>query len=270
MTLKTICRWIFCILFVCLSSVFFASCSSKTVEEEIEEYDDSLIGTWITQYYSRNTIFCFKDDGTGYQRSLFQGRPDGFLRFKYVDYGNYMSIFKYEGEMTATSSILDGIYQIKNNSLLFEALFTRYNPEKYKYSLVPYMELSVETSLGKVSSITKDDVQVVRGEKIKLNSKIYSPGNKYEILDSYLVVKSSVEGVSDTINVTNLMNKDGEFSYEYSTFPFMGAEHKFCSCSLFTTYKLVGPIYLDLHDPKEFPREFVLKDDFPVVNFKQD
>ncbi len=278
MTLKTICRWIFCILFVCLSSVLFISC----VNDEAEFNSGSIVGSWINRYeyndWNRGRVFdilSFDEKGRGTLKTCVDGRfysNSRLFTYPYFAYiikeNNNLLMYKDDRNFSKTKIYYDDKYRIEGDSIVFGSygniIYKRFRPECSMYSFVPQMEYISETSFGRFSSFFDWVIGAIRGEKVKLTCRIFVPGSKYKILDSYLITSSNVWGARDSVNVTNLMNEKGEFEYELSTERFLDKEHQSCSISIYTTYRLLGPVY---GEDKNTEKEFVVQESFPALYF---
>ena len=275
MTLKTINRCLICILFVCFTSIFFTSC---TKDEDL--YNGSIVGFWINRYeYSSREngqifdILCFDENGRGGLKTYIDGRPYyNYKLFSYSYFGyrtndeeNKLIMFKEEKDYNKTNIYYDDKYTIGKNTLILGGKkYDRFIPKLSEYAFIPQMEYITETSLGRVSSLFDWMITSLRGEKVKITCKVFVPGNKYEILDSYLVTNSGIVDSNDTVNVKKIMNDKGEFSYEFSTERFMNKHHQYCNIKLYTTYRLLGPV---CGETENTAKEFVIGENFPSLYF---
>lgn len=245
------------ILFVCLNGVFFASCSNEV------EADRTILGDWVT-YYDRGGVwyaYHFEPDGTVYYEKYVRGRADDPIKYNYIHDEEGESLCMWDGSSRSVSEC----YLAEGKLWTFGAEFSRFYPERSEYSIEPVYYATTETSYG----IYDDETFILGnpGENVRITFKTRIPGNKYEILDSYLVISSPIIDSADTINVNNITNWKGEFSYEFSTERFRDKMYQYCSVKLYRTYRFTGPICGEYEgDEREFKKMYF----FPAVFFKRD
>ena len=94
-----------------------------------------------------------------------------------------------------------------------------------------------------------------QGSKVKLSTELLVPGKDCVMTENKLIIYYIYK--TDTIDVTNISNNDGVFSYEYT----LPKDYGTCYCYLETTYKYIGKTKSNSPEDKTF----TIKNSFRIL-----
>ena len=251
-------------LFICLISAYYA-CMLLASCSQPEE--NTITGTWIAVSDRLDDFYQFHFDGNGKGMScyLINGHPwtysppaDGIYNPKYYEYkdlGNKIILNYCDQYMRHLSTdTLD--YYIEGNKLHF-SFGDYFRQNSIPYSIAPRLNLVTEVNGNQYKTFGSkyESYNADQGSKVKLSTELLVPGKYCVMTENKLIIYYIYK--TDTIDVTNISNNDGVFSYEYT----LPKDYGTCYCYLETTYKYIGKTKSNSPEDKTF----TIKNSFRIL-----
>ena len=240
-----------CFITACCACMQFSSCSQPD--------EKSITDTWVSDVNSYGDIFQFHFDGNGKGLACYMYLWHWWVYcpaplytpkyFKYKDHGNKIIIDYINQE---TPDTLD--YYIEGDKLQLGNT-DYFRQSSTPYSIAPQLNLTTEVDGNQFKTIANKEISynAKPGSKVKLSAELFVPGKECIMTENKLIIMTDnklIIGdiISNTIDITNITDNNGAFSYEYT----LPENYEVCYFNLETTYQYTGQIKSDDPENKKF------------------